>query len=69
MRILKTQRVSDGIVRLYYVAGDRVIETLNAEDAILNNLQKQWGISQHEIAATADRFFDGYKKYEVKCKT
>lgn len=69
MRIIKTQRVSDGIVRLYYVAGDRVIERLNTEDSILNNLQKSWGISQHEITATADRFFDGYKKYEVKCKS
>jgi alanyl-tRNA synthetase len=29
IRILKSQRISDGIVRLYYVAQERAIEVLN----------------------------------------
>jgi alanyl-tRNA synthetase len=61
--------VSDGIVRLYYVAGERVISRLNEEDRILNYLSSSWGIAQHDIVPTADRFFNGYKKYEIKCKS
>ena len=68
VRILKTQRVSDGIVRLYYVAGEKSIEKLNEEDSILHHLCNIWGISQHEIVPTAERFFSGYKKLDSKAK-
>jgi len=29
IKLLKTARISDGIVRLYYVAGEKTIEKLN----------------------------------------
>lgn len=35
----------------------------------MNYLQSSWGIGQNDIQMTADRFFNGYKKYEVKCKS
>jgi len=31
IKIIKTQRISDGIVRLYYVAHERAIDVLNGE--------------------------------------
>lgn len=31
IKIIKTQRISDGIVRLYYVALEKAIESLNVE--------------------------------------
>ncbi len=68
IRILKSQRVSDGIVRLYYVAGERAIERLNQEDAVLNNLSEMWKIPLNDIPTTAERMFKGYKKYETKAK-
>ncbi|OMJ66344.1 hypothetical protein SteCoe_36834 [Stentor coeruleus] len=64
IRILKSYRISDGIVRLNFVAGDKAIKKLNDEDSILYNLTKLWGISQNEILSTAERFFQGYKKLE-----
>ena len=64
IRLLKSHRISDGIVRLIYVAGDRTITRLNEEDNILHHLCKIWGISLPEIVPTAERFFQGYKKYE-----
>lgn len=30
IRMIKSGRISDGIVRLYYVAGERAIEVMNA---------------------------------------
>jgi len=44
VRITKTQRISDGIVRLYYVARERAISVLNTENNILNNLCETWGV-------------------------
>jgi len=63
IKILKTARISDGIVRLYFVAGENALVHRNKESDILHELIASWGISQKEILPTATRFFDGYKKY------
>jgi alanyl-tRNA synthetase len=44
VRIIKTQRISDGVVRLYYVAYERAIEALNNEQDIMNQLCETWGV-------------------------
>jgi len=44
IRMIKTQRISDGIVRLYYVAHERAIEIMNKETDIINQLGDLWGI-------------------------
>lgn len=62
IKIIKTQRISDGIVRLYYVARERAIEVMNTETQILNNLCKTWGVDQNQIDTTANRFFNEYKR-------
>jgi alanyl-tRNA synthetase len=64
IRLLKSHRISDGIVRLNYVAGEKALVKLNEEDGILHHLCKLWGISLPEIVPTAERFFQGYKKLE-----
>jgi len=61
VRILKSQRISDGIVRLYYVAQERAIEVLNSEHNILQKLCETWGIDQSQLLQTADRFFKDSK--------
>ena len=59
---MKSQRISDGIVRLYYVARDRAIEVMNAETKIMNTLCETWGVDQSQIEQTASRFFNEYKR-------
>ena len=44
VRILKSQRISDGIVRLTYVAQERALSVLNEEHDILNDLCETWGV-------------------------
>lgn len=66
IKLLKTGRISDGVLRLSYVASERVIEHLNQSASIINALNKLWGINQTEIVDTADRIFKGYKKYEAE---
>lgn len=61
---MKTQRISDGIVRLYYCAQERAISIMNDEQKIINQLTGSWGISNHEIVDTALRFFNESKRLE-----
>ena len=44
IKLMKSQRISDGIVRLEYVAEEKAIATMNSEQDILNNLQETWGV-------------------------
>jgi alanyl-tRNA synthetase len=62
IKIIKSARISDGIVRLYYVAGEHALSLLNVESDILHNLTSSWSVGQNELIPTAARFFDGYKK-------
>eukprot|EP00463_Aulacantha_scolymantha_P002466 TRINITY_DN3218_c0_g1_i1.p1 TRINITY_DN3218_c0_g1~~TRINITY_DN3218_c0_g1_i1.p1 ORF type:complete len:248 (-),score=36.38 TRINITY_DN3218_c0_g1_i1:638-1381(-) len=67
IKILRTGRISDGIVRLYYVTGEEAINKINEETSILNSLMDNWGVgSLKDIPKTASRFFDGYKNFQKK---
>jgi|TARA_B110000285_G_C15121395_1_gene617380 alanyl-tRNA synthetase len=68
IKIIKTQRISDGIVRLYYVALEKAIDSLNADQDIMNALCDTWGVDQTQILQTASRFFNEYKKLSAETK-
>lgn len=68
VRILKTARISDGIVRLTYVARERAIDVLNTETKILGNLCETWGVDQSQIEQTASRFFNEFKRLSTQTK-
>lgn len=68
IRVVKSQRISDGIVRLYYVAQERAIQVLNEEHDILQKLCDQWGVDPTQIVPTASRFFNEYKKLSGQTK-
>lgn len=65
VRLVKSSRISDGIVRLEYVAQERAIEVLNTEAGILNDLCDAWGVNQEQIKDTALRFFNDSKHLKV----
>lgn len=68
IRLLRSSRISDGIVRLEYVAQERAIEVLNKETGILNSLIEEWGVDQSQIQSTASRFFNEYKRLSTEVK-
>eukprot|EP00831_Metopus_contortus_P041670 TRINITY_DN3274_c0_g1_i2.p1 TRINITY_DN3274_c0_g1~~TRINITY_DN3274_c0_g1_i2.p1 ORF type:complete len:746 (+),score=178.70 TRINITY_DN3274_c0_g1_i2:290-2239(+) len=68
IRLLKSQRISDGIVRLTFVAGDRAYEELKVQTDIMNHLCSLWGIEQCMIQKTAERFFKDYKRLTNETK-
>ena len=62
IRVVTTRRVADGIVRLYFVAGERAMSFANDENDIVTSLTTEWSIPRSGVLATASRFFDGYKR-------
>ena len=68
IKIFKSARVSDGIVRLYHIGGKKVMKVLNDETAVINKLKDLWGVKQSDIVGTATRFFNDYKKYEKEAQ-
>lgn len=66
LKLLRTFRVSDGVLRLEYVCYERALEELNQETEIINDLCKDWGIEKSAIVKTGNRFFDDFKKYSNK---
>lgn len=68
VRILRSSRISDGIVRLEYVAKEKAIGVLNTEANILNDLCEEWGVQQDKIKDTATRFFSEYKRLTAQTK-
>lgn len=68
IKIIKSKRISDGIVRLYYVAYEKTLAELNTEARIINDLSILWGIERGMIVDTASRFFSENKKMNNKLK-
>ena len=59
---------SDGIVRLYYVAGKKALDELDEDNKVIHQLEDLWGVERGVIFQTADRFFSENKKYQTKLK-
>ena len=65
IRLIRSHRISDGIVRLHFVAGERALSFMNEESMLLNDLCDLWGVQKSDVISTANRFFAGYKKYSA----
>lgn len=64
VKLMKTTRISDGILRLYYVAGERCMDRLNAQQSVINDLSRMWSVHQTALVKTAERFFKDSKSFE-----
>ena len=62
IKILNTKRIADGIVRIYFVAGERTIEKLNEESNVINELCNIWSVPQNQVVENANKIFKKYKK-------
>mmetsp|Transcript_41744 Transcript_41744/g.37161 ORF Transcript_41744/g.37161 Transcript_41744/m.37161 type:complete len:121 (+) Transcript_41744:2220-2582(+) len=66
IKLLKTSRIADGTVRLYFVAGEKTIQVLNQENIVLNRLQKMWSVNLTKLEDTAERFFKDSKRLSTE---
>lgn len=63
IKIVKTERIQDGVVRLTFKAYLPALEYVEELGAIVKNLTELWGINQNEVLKTANRFFSESKHY------
>jgi len=68
IRIIRTHRLSDGVVRLHFVAGERALQYTAEQSHTLRKTCDIWGVQPTELFATADRIFRDYKKYSALAK-
>lgn len=68
IKMINSRRISDGIVRLYYIANEKAMERMNKETMLLQDLCKLWGVDQSQIFTTAKRFFEEYKKLNAQTR-
>lgn len=64
IKVLSSKTIANGVVRIYFVAGERSMQELNRETMIIHDLMDLWGIQADKITDTATRFFKDFKKYK-----
>jgi len=62
IKLLGTERIQDGVIRLTYAAGDAAIEATQQTEDALNEAADVLSVSPQEVPATAERFFEEWKE-------
>ncbi len=74
IKILKTERIQDGLVRLEFAAGSKAWDDLKKKEELLKKSAEVFNVTAEQLPNTAQRFFDEWKnkdkiieklKYEV----
>ncbi len=62
IRIVRSAAVQDGVERLHIVAGKAALDYARRQDEILRTTSKLYGVPQHELAKTSERFYNEWKE-------
>ncbi|PSQ47323.1 alanine--tRNA ligase, partial [Halobacteriales archaeon SW_7_65_23] len=62
IKLLGTERVQDGVVRLTFAAGDAAIEATQRTEDALSDAADVLDVSPEAVPETAERFFDEWKE-------
>ncbi len=68
IKILKTSKISDSIIRIEFVAGDASSAVENAKDDVLNAVSEMLGIDKLKIPARSQEIFEKWKKAKSAIK-
>ncbi|MFQ5976660.1 MAG: alanine--tRNA ligase [Candidatus Heimdallarchaeota archaeon] len=68
IKLLNSERIQDGIVRLNFIAGDVAVAAMQKRDRILRDIEELWGVPEKDISQTADRFFREWKQQKKRLK-
>ncbi len=68
IKIIKTERIQDGVVRLVFKAYKPALEYVEELEKTVKRLTGLWGIPQEELYKTAERFFSEAKYYKERYK-
>lgn len=64
IKILKTERIQDGVERIEFSAGEAAIESVQNNDNILKESADIFKVTPEQLPKTCDRFFNEWKSFK-----
>jgi alanyl-tRNA synthetase len=68
IKILKSSKLQDGIVRIEFAAGDAVKQTGKEEAGVLEEIAKKLGVKKEQVPARASELFEKWKNAKKNVK-
>jgi alanyl-tRNA synthetase len=62
IKLLNTERIQDGVIRLTYAAGDAAVDATQRTERALDDAADVLDVAPDEVPETAQRFFDEWKE-------
>ncbi len=62
IKILRTERIQDGIERLWYSAGEAAVRAIQAREELIAKSAAVLKVPQEKLPATVERFFEEWKQ-------
>lgn len=61
IKIIETQKIQDGVVRLKFVVENFALKSIHNEEYILEELKKLYGVEALSLVRTSEKFFNDWK--------
>lgn len=61
VKIIDSQKIQDGVVRLKYVVESYALEHTQIRDDVIYELEKLYDVSENDILKTSEKFFEDWK--------
>lgn len=68
IKVLRTERVQDGVERIEYAVADSAINKIQEIDDILRESSEVFGVDQEQLPKTCNRFFNEWKEQQKTIK-
>ncbi|MEM3190682.1 MAG: alanine--tRNA ligase [Candidatus Parvarchaeota archaeon] len=65
IKIVKTERIQDGIIRISFLAYKPAIRYIRRLKDTVDRLREIWGVSEEDVYKTAERIFSDFKHYKA----
>ncbi|HIP90182.1 MAG TPA: glycine--tRNA ligase subunit alpha [Candidatus Nanopusillus sp.] len=65
-KIIKVERIADGMIRFEFVAGKKAIELTQKNDQIINNLEKIFNTNREHLIKVAEKAIKEREEYQKK---
>lgn len=62
IKILKTERIQDGVERLEYAAGEAAVKAMQGLESLVRDSSETLRVSAEQLPSTIERFFDEWKE-------
>ena len=68
IKIIKSERIQDGVVRLEFVAGQKATNYINNQDKYIQSITSSLGSSKDKMLDSFNRYFKDYERLKTKIK-